>query len=262
MIKNLVSVIGTSYNNSSFEITRCLKSILNQSYKFIEIIIVLEPNTKNLNSFIQFRKKNIKIIYNQKKEGFVKSLNIGLNSCKGEYISRIDFDDYYNKSKIYKQVNFLKKNKSIDVCGTAIKYFNGKKNFVKIFPKNHNEILRNFFLFNSIAHSSVMMRYNLIKKFGRYNQNYKFSEDLEIWFKFISKGVKFYNLNYPLTFYNIQNKSFLREKENFIYNFKARKKYSKKIFGFYFGILNIIIFKILLLLFPFIRKLINSIIKI
>lgn len=258
--KGLVSFLGTSYNNSSLEITRCLNSLINQTYKKIEIIIVIEPGSENTHVFKLYEKRfqKIKIIVNKKKLGFVRSLNVGLKYCCGEYIKRFDFDDYYHLSKVAKQVKFLKKNLEISVCGTNTKNFN-RNNFIKKkFPKTNLFIKFYFYFFNSIAHSSALFRSSLIKKNGNYNEKFKYAEDLELWLRYQSNDEKFHNLQDFLTFYNVENKKYVRKKENFIYNLKARKEHSQKLFGHFFGTVNILIFYLFLFFFKPLSMLLNK----
>ena len=254
--KPLVSVLGTSFSNSRKQIKKCISSLKNQNYSNLEFIFVLEPNQKNNLIFFKqkIKIKNLRIIVNKKKLGFVKSLNKGMKQCKGKYISRIDFDDYFDKTKISKQVNFMEINKSVGVCGTALFFVSGKNFNKKIYPKTNFFIKLYFFLFNSMAHSSVLIRSSLLKKHGNYNENFKYSEDLELWLRLLSKKIKFYNLTEALTYYNVAKKPYLRAKENFTYNSKARKKYSYKIYGNLLGKLNVKLFEVFISNFELIQK--------
>ena len=206
--------------------------------------------------------KNCKIFVNKKKIGFVRSLSKAINYAKGEYICRVDFDDYYDEKKIFKQVTLLEKNKHIGVCGTSLFLVGNSKIKKKIFPQVNYFIKLYFFFFNSIAHSSVLIRTSIIKKYGNYNTAFKYSEDLEMWLRLFSKKVIFYNLPEPLTYYNVTNRLYLRSKNNFKYNLKARKKYSCKIYGSLLGRLNIKIFEIFIANFQLIQTTLNKIVKI
>jgi cellulose synthase/poly-beta-1,6-N-acetylglucosamine synthase-like glycosyltransferase len=262
--KPLVSVLGTSYSNSREQIKRCLDSLKKQNYDNLEFIFVLEPNQKTNFFFLEQKKKikSLKIIINKKKLGFVKSLNKGIKKCKGKYIGRIDFDDYFDKTKITKQVNYMESAKKVGVCGTGLFLIDARKFNKKIYPKNNFFIKLYFYFYNSIAHSSVLIRTSLLKEHGVYNENFKYAEDLELWLRLLSKKVIFYNLAEPLTYYSMAKKPYLRIKENFIYNLKARKKHSCKIYGNIFGAINIKIFKIFISNFKRTQKILNWLLKI
>jgi glycosyltransferase involved in cell wall biosynthesis len=263
MHKPLVSIVGTSFSNTDKQIKKCISSLKKQNYKNLEFIFVLEPNQKNNKIFFNQKKKikNLKIFVNKKKLGFVKSLSKAVNYSRGEYISRVDFDDYYDETKILKQVILMEKNKHIGVCGTSLFLVGNLTIKKKKFPRTNFFIKLYFFFFNSIAHSSAVIRTSVLKKYGSYNAFFKYSEDLEMWLRFFSKKVMFYNLPEPLTYYNVTNRLYLRSKNNFIYNLKARKKYSRKIYGSIFGKINIKIFEIFITNFFLIQKTLNKIVK-
>lgn len=108
----MVSVIIAVYNGEMY-IRQAVESILNQTYKDIELIVVDDgstDNTKNiLSSYL-----NIKYIY-QDNKGEGAARNLGVSQANGEYIAFLDADDLYKIDKIEKQVNVLKTNKEIDV---------------------------------------------------------------------------------------------------------------------------------------------------
>lgn len=115
MNKGLVSIIVPCYNVEKV-IGRCLESILNQTYKKIEIIIVNDGSTDNTEKIIlshkkKFNEKNMifKYIY-QDNKGLGGAINTGLKYFTGEYLSWPDADDTLDLSSIEKKVEFLKKN--------------------------------------------------------------------------------------------------------------------------------------------------------
>ena len=155
----------------------------------------------------------------------------------------------------------MEKNKHIGVCGTSLFLVGNSQIKKKKFPRINFFIKLYFFFFNSIAHSSTLIRTSVLKKYGNYNTVFKYSEDLEMWLRFLSKKVRFYNLPESLTYYNVSNRLYLRPKSNFKYNLKARKKYSRKIYGSVFGKLNIKIFEIFIANFKLIQKILNKTVK-
>lgn len=99
-VSSLVSCIVPVYNAES-TIQRCLDSILNQTYKNIEIIIVDDNSTdSSIKKIYQNSDKRIKIIQHKNNEGPSKSRNDGILTAKGEYICFIDSDDYYSQNFI------------------------------------------------------------------------------------------------------------------------------------------------------------------
>lgn len=235
--KNLVSIIGTSFNNNPLDIIKTIESVLSQNYRLIEFIVVLPPFRNNLQIFRIYKKK-IKIIITKKFLNLPESLNVALKNAKGEYIARIDFDDEYLTNKIIKQVNYMNKNKHISILGCG--YIEKKNRKKKYYPSTSLIIKVYMFFFNPICHPSVMIRSSIIREGFKYNTKFNACEDLEFWFKAAIKNKNISNLREILLKY--KKGKILRNITNFKYNYVVRKCYSIKLFGFFFGSLNILFF--------------------
>jgi teichuronic acid biosynthesis glycosyltransferase TuaG len=202
MSKNnkLVSVIMPYFKKKNYFI-RSFNSAYNQSYIPLEIIIIYDDTEKEelffIKKFLKGKKKrNIKILINRKNYGAGISRNKGIKFSKGAYIAFLDCDDYWKKSKIKKQVDFMKKN---SYCATHTSY--------KIFDSSSkNQIIRTAKkklsfsdLVNScdIGLSTVVLKKSIIKKNMRF-PNLKTKEDYVMWLK-ISKKSIFYGIDSVLT---------------------------------------------------------------
>ena len=113
--KSLVSVIIVNYNNALF-LEQSIKSILNQTYKNIEIIVVDDKSTDNSLKILSKYKNKIQIIKNKKKtnQGSYDQINSYYNGyikSKGHYLFFLDSDDYFKTKKIENLVNEFKKKK-------------------------------------------------------------------------------------------------------------------------------------------------------
>ena len=120
-IQPLVSVIMSVYNEKENWLIWSIESILEQSYKNFEFIIILDnPGNKELDSIIEnYCKRDIRIRYfiNEKNIGLVKSLNKALSYAKGDFIARMDADDVSLPSRIQKQISFMDNHPDIDFMG-------------------------------------------------------------------------------------------------------------------------------------------------
>lgn len=124
MSKNKISIITAVYNTEKF-VEKCINSLLNQTYKNIELIIVEDCSTDNSKKTIKKFENydNVKIIYNKENKGLSYSRNIGLENATGDYIGYIDSDDYVDEDYYEKLMNSLMKNKSdIAICDMKIVY--------------------------------------------------------------------------------------------------------------------------------------------
>lgn len=190
-----VSVILSTYNGSKF-IGRAIESVLNQNFQDFELIIIDDGSTDNTFQIInQWAKKDKRIIIlkNEKNLGVPKSLNRGLKVAKGEYVALIDDDDeWIDKDKIKKQVEFLEQNHSYVLVGTkTIAVDKNNQELYRIDQAGQDELIRKkMFLNNYFIQSSILFRKDIILKFGGYSENEKerYVEDYDIVLKLGTVG--------------------------------------------------------------------------
>ena len=113
----LVSVIIPSYNYLRY-IDKCLESVFNQDYPNIEVIVVDDGSTDGSLEYLQSLTNPIKILQ-QRNQGVSIARNIGLFESRGEFIAFLDADDFWDSSKISKQVNILSSS-SVDLVYTGV----------------------------------------------------------------------------------------------------------------------------------------------
>ncbi len=188
----LISVIMSVYNGEIY-LKDAIESILNQTYKNIEFIIINDGSLDQSFEIIKRYKKidsRIIIENNIENKGLIYSLNKGIDLSQGKYIARMDADDISEKNRLEEQVVFLEKNKDIAMCSTYIKIFkDNMKYLTKKFKTNTNyENIKIKLLFrNYIAHPTVMIRKDIIKKYNlMYNEKHKGMEDYGLWIKLVN----------------------------------------------------------------------------
>lgn len=202
----MISVLMSIYSEKIDWIERAIESILNQTYKDFEFIIVNDcPQRKeNINILQKYAKidKRIKLIQNSENIGLTKSLNKAFCESSGEFIARMDADDISDKYRFEKQLAVFNQNLDIGVCGTGITEF-GLRNKKRIFSQYVNS---EPFLFESFfAHSTVMIRRSIIERLEIfYNIDYKYSQDFELWSRLFFV-TNFYNIPESLLLYRISD---------------------------------------------------------
>lgn len=197
-----------------------IDSILNQTFKDFELIIVDDNSSDNTLKIInKYKDKRIKLIKGENK-GIAAALNLGIKIAKGKYIARMDADDISLPKRFEKQIDFMDKNIEFGICGTRVKTLTNEtihKNWgswLKTNPK-FIDILQNC----AFCHPTVMIRKSIIKKGDLYyNEKLHYTEDQELWFRAI-KVTKFYNLKDKLLVYRINklNKSFKEHNQQELY---------------------------------------------
>jgi len=193
----LVSVVLPVYGYSKY-LKESIDSILNQSLKDLELIIVEDPKEnkfENEKLIKSYKDKRIKYIRNKSKLGLVNSLNIGISISNSKYIARQDADDISLPDRLLKQYNFLNEKKAAVVGGSMVIIDEkGNTKGYRKYPTDYLTIKKNILLRDLIAHPTVMFDKKVISSLGNYNFKMLHVEDYDLWLKIINKEYKIYNL--------------------------------------------------------------------
>ena len=210
MKKVKFSVIVPVYNTCNY-INRCLNSILNQNYKNLEIIVIDDGSTDNVECQVKKLKKthkNVIRFYRIKHQGVSNARNLGLKKSKGEYVVFVDSDDYlcYN---IFNYIDNFKDN--IDCFITQFKIYDSAINdFIdiedvklsaeKINQRNHEEVLNEFYRTRTITPVWRFVAKSKIAKNIRFTKNIVF-EDEEWSSKVLIEAESFHLIDQPCYIY-------------------------------------------------------------
>lgn len=184
-----VSVLMPAYNVEKY-IYDAIDSILNQTYKDIELIIVDDGSTdKTVDIIRSFNDRRIKLYKNEKNMGLPYTRNRLLELANGEYIAIMDSDDISHKKRIEKQVKFLKKNNNIDVVGTNFKRFNESLSKRASVETDYRVNKVRLMFINGLQNPSVMFRTSFIKEKNiKYRDEYIVAQDYAFWIDCIKYG--------------------------------------------------------------------------
>lgn len=178
MKQPLISVIMSTYNEEKY-IETSLKSLLNQTFKEFEIIIVDDASTDNTKQLIQnLQDERIRLICNEENQGLTKNLNKALKYVTGKYIARMDGDDIAFPTRFEKQVQYMEKHPETMLVSCYTKSF-GDSDLVFALPDD-SEVLKVRMLVRPVyAHPGFMMRRKLIEAGYQYNEEYRTAQDYE-----------------------------------------------------------------------------------
>jgi len=202
----LVSVIIPTLNRKEL-IKKAIDSILNQTYKNIEIIIVDGSNSDETEKMIYPYLNNLRIQYIHQKENHTKSLrdrrniakarNKAVKMAKGKYIAFLDDDDFWcNKKKLEKQIQFLENQPEYVICGAGIivRDERNPKNpifFKRLFPEKDESIRKTILFGPPFLHSCVIFSRDAFQKTGGFDEEHDIG-DWEIFLK-LGKVGKMYS---------------------------------------------------------------------
>lgn len=174
------------YNDKEEHLRLAVDSICNQTYDNIEFIIIDDASNNEckslLNSLLE-KWNNIKLLHNPENLGLTASLNRGLSEAHGEYIARMDADDFSTPDRIAKQVDFMEKRKDVDICGTGVISFGETQIFMSQHSGLDNKKAQCMLFFSStLCHPSVMMRKSFLDKYGlTYDETVRKGQDYDMW---------------------------------------------------------------------------------
>lgn len=201
----LVSIITPMYNSEKY-IGETIESVLNQTYKNWEMVIVNDCSTDRGPEIVkEYQKKDsrIKFYNNEKNKGVSETRNKGIKLAKGKYIAFLDSDDLWKKEKLEKQVNFMEDNDVI-LSYTAYEKMNedgSKRGIIEVPTKlDYKELLKNCL----IGLLTSMYRKEDLKEFRFINSK---SEDYIFWLGILKRIKYAYGIQEPLAKYRVLNNS-------------------------------------------------------
>ncbi len=201
-----VSVVIPTYNREDF-ISDTINSVLNQTYKDFEIIVVDDGSTDNTKQILERFGSKIKLIEQENSERAI-SRNNGVKNSSGEYIAFLDSDDVWILDKLENQVNLLDSNlDAILVYGQSLRIDEkGKK--IKTAKRQlqgfSGDVFENLLMRNFIVSATPVIRREHFEKTIGFQTKYIPYEDWEFWLRFSLLG-KFLFINRPLAYYRIHS---------------------------------------------------------
>lgn len=231
-----VSIIMSVYNGEEF-LKDSILSVLNQTYKDFEFIIVNDGSTDNSLEIIEDLQKSdgrIRIINNNQNLGLTKSLNLGLLESKGEYIARLDAGDISLPERIEKQADFLDNNKDIGLVGTWMYIINAKGDIINEikYPTEDKKIRKALINYNPFAHSSIMLRRSILPKIDIYNEEYKYAQDYKLYID-LYHYTEFANISMTLVEYRKSSNSITSRKNKKQMSFANKARINAIKLGYY-----------------------------
>ncbi|WP_315791078.1 glycosyltransferase family 2 protein [Fischerella sp. JS2] len=188
-----VSVVMSVYNGEQY-LQESIESVLNQTFTDFEFIIIddgsVDSSWEILTRYAR-EDQRIKLFKNTENIGLTKSLNKGLKLAQGEYVARQDADDVSSLERFEKQVKLLDQSPEVVLVSCNIEWIDPEGHFIAKQPRECDRDLVAWYLlyYNHLAgHSQVMFRQKPVKNLGGYSEDYRYSQDYELWSRLIKVG--------------------------------------------------------------------------
>ena len=179
----LVSFVICEHNTPVNFFREAITSVLNQTYTNIEIIIVDDKTTIDLDAQEFLKNPKITIIHNERNLGLAGSRNVGIAHSRGKYIAIMDTDDICKKDRIQKQVSYMEKHKKVVCLGSFVRLF-GQRNVKQKYRIRSTEYYKTCLLFGNyptLTNPSVLIRKEVFDNGVKYCEDLFSAEDYMMW---------------------------------------------------------------------------------
>lgn len=200
-----ISVIMSVYNGQDY-LHAAMDSILNQTFGDFEFVIIDDGSKDRSIEIVQdYAKRDPRIVFEAREnKGLPAALNYAARMAKGEYLARMDPDDISLPTRFEKQIAFMREHPDVVNVGSRVILIDpyGVAYSVTDHPLVHEELDRDLLkgIGWAIVHPVAFMRKTALEKAGWYNENYRTSQDMELWLRMAEIG-RLANIAEPLLQY-------------------------------------------------------------
>ena len=216
----LISVYITNFNYGKF-IREAIESVLKQTYKNFELIIIDDGSSDNSKEIIKeyILNKKVRVIF-QSNKGLNASNNVAIRASKGNFILRLDADDYLDKNALLVLYNDIKRSKKIAL--TFSDYFTVDTEGKILKLSHRHDFSKKNLLLDQPAHGACsLIRKQALIQVGGYSEEISCQDGWDVWLKIINL-YNVSNINLPLFFYRKHGKNLTNNSQKL---FNARKKF-------------------------------------
>lgn len=211
-MKPKISVIMSTYMESIEQLKKSIESILNQTFKDFEFIIVIDnPKRKELKDLVNSyakEDKRVKVLVNKKNSGVSFSLNKALKIAKADWIARMDADDFSLPTRLEK--SWFYRNKA-DIVFTNIVTVDDNNNVLNVPDDKQRKFLSRVNGLSKDGLVDMMLDGDFIpnpaamfkKKLGFYDSRFRRCDDYDFWVRAVINGHKVYYINEDLVLYTL-----------------------------------------------------------
>ncbi|MBA4317329.1 MAG: hypothetical protein C0412_02910 [Flavobacterium sp.] len=194
----LITVVMPVLNGEKY-LADAIDSVIHQEYRHFEFIIVNDGSTDKTDEIIKkYQKIDKRIVYikNNKKTGQSLARNVAIKVAQGEYIALADSDDICRSNRFNKQIAYMVSHPKVDVLGTYFSiFFNDDPKKLQVVPAYSKNIVNGK---APVHNPTCVFKRSVFEKYGYYDKRFDNAEDVELWFRWFSKGVVFENIHEDL----------------------------------------------------------------
>ncbi len=204
---NMVSVIIPVYNGAAY-INVAIESVLEQTFKNVEIIVVDDGSTDDTKSILAplIKAGQIKYFYHSNR-GLSAARNTGIRAASGKYLKFLDCNDFLYPKQIQLQVGHLSgRHNVISITDHVLLFENGEQRTSKIELGQSNQLAR-MIIRNFMPVHSILVERNAVVEAGGFDEEMKALEDADLWLRLLLGGLRLEKIDYVGCCYRIHGNS-------------------------------------------------------
>lgn len=184
-----ITVLMSVYNGTKY-LAQAIESILGQTYRDFEFLIINDGSTEPVSDFINSYRDDRIVLVNQENRGLTRSLNRGLLLATGKYIARMDGDDVSHPQRMEAQVREVVRNEDLDLVGTFFDVIDEQGRLQERKELIVNPIYRLWRLqfHNNYGHGTMLMRREAVIDAGMYDERLTHAQDFDLWSRLSHKS--------------------------------------------------------------------------
>lgn len=218
-----ISIILPTYNRAELFLSRAINSVVNQTYKNWELIIIDNNSIDNTKQLVaSYQNNKIKLINIENHGNIAKSRNLGIKHAKGDFVAFLDSDDYWEHNKLEECINILTNNLEYDgVCHAEFWVYPSNDKIIKQYgPREYFNYEKLLTRGNSVSLSAIIINKRNILEVDSFSENTNAitAEDYDLWIKLTKQNINLAFIDKPLGYYQIHDSS---ESSNILRNTMA-----------------------------------------
>lgn len=220
-----VTLLVPAFNEPEHILEQSLSSVMEQTFTDFECIVVDEstrPEAAQACRRICARDPRFHYIHPTERLGLPGSLNLAISLARAPLLARFDSDDVCLPERLAIQVAFMDAHPDVGVVGAGLQLIDeaGRPTAERHYPECSEDIARKLQFTTTLAHPTVMYRADIAKRFGSYDPTFRFAEDLDLWLRWLNRGVKFANV--PNVLVKYRQAQTRRHPNHWRFNLRAR----------------------------------------
>ena len=216
-------IMGIYTSKDKNMVRKAIQSIVDQTFEDWEFVICDDGSPDDTWEFLNREYGNDQrfvLIRNEKNGGLRVALNSCLKAAKAEYVVRMDSDDYSRPDRLQILYDYVQKNPTVDVIGTAMVSFDEKGENGIIHPRKEKPTKMDFIHGSVVAHATTIMKKNSLDKVGGYRVAWETTrcEDTDLYMRMCASGAVFHNI--PDSLYYVRQDAAAYSRKKYINRIK------------------------------------------